>query len=333
MRAGLFAVLMLLSGTAFAVSQRYQDALKARIDGTYVVVLLASGSKTIVPVGALSAEDRDWLTKLSTESPLPKGKSEVKIVKADVKAKTTIVVSTIVGPLETVQLVPPNVPRDQIGGTCMVYARVHWLDIAGYYVDNVDIYRIINVADTVHPYLDPNYYRNMEGLVMGFKPRPVVHNWSPKVDAFEWTRQELRKGRPVLAAFPREIWQALPPGFVGMHPWNGGSVGHQIVINGFTWNRETHEGTFHIVNSWKELPEFDLKTEMAKGAMDVEQSLSPKGEPVEEAVVTLVTKVVLIKSIGKTNLYEVETNNGVERVAAPDAATARAMVAGADSNY
>jgi hypothetical protein len=333
MRARLLVVLLLLSDTAFAVSQKYLDALKARIDGTYVVVLLANGSKTIVPIGSLDADDRDWLTKLSTESPLPKGKSEVRIVKADVKAKTTIVVSSTVGPLETVQLVPPNVPRDQIGGTCMVYARVHWLDIAGYYVDNVDIYKIINVADTVHPYTDPSYYQNMGKLVMGFTPRPIVHNWSPKVDAFEWARQELRKGRPVLAAFPREIWQALPPGFVGMHPWNGGSVGHQIVINGFTWNRDTHEGTFHIVNSWKELPEFDLKTEMAKGAMDVEQSLSPKGEPVEEAVVTLVTKVVLIKSIGKTNLYEVETNNGVERVAAPDAATARAMVAGADSTY
>jgi hypothetical protein len=168
---------------------------------------------------------------------------------------------------------------------------------------------------------------------MGFTPRPIVYNWTPKVDAFEWTRQELRKGRPVLAAFPREIWQALPPGFVGQHPWNGGSVGHQIVINGFTWNRDTHEGTFHIINSWKELPEFDLKTEMARGAMDVEQSLSPKGEPVEEAVVTQVTKVVLIRSIGKTNLYEVDTSTGVERVAAPDAATARAMVEGAGSTY
>jgi hypothetical protein len=329
----LLAALLLVSGTASAVTQRYLDALKARIDKTYAVVLLANGSKTIVPLDSLKPDDREWLNKLSAESPLPRGKSEVKIVKADVKAKTTIVVSSTVGPLETVQLVPPNVPRDQIGGTCMLYARVHWLDIAGYYVDNVDIYKIINIADTVHPYTDPNYYHNMAKLMMGFNPRPVLHNWTPKEDAFEWTRQEIRKGRPVLAAFPREIWQALPPGFVGMHPWNGGSVGHQIVVNGFTWNRDTHEGTFHIVNSWKELPEFDLKTDMAKGAMVVEQSVSPKGEAVEEAVVTKVMKVVLIRSIGKTNLYEVDTSNGVERVAAPDAATARAMVAGADSTY
>jgi hypothetical protein len=324
---------MLLAGTALAVSPKYQDAIKARIENGYAVVLLANGSKTMVPLASLKDDDRDWLTKLSVESPLPHGKSEVKIVKDDVKAKPTIVVSTIVGPLETVQLVPPNVPRDQIGGTCMVYARVHWLDIAGYYVDNVDIYKVINVADTVHPWTSPNYYQGMQNLVMNFTPRPIIHHWSPKTDAFEWTRQELRKGRPVLAAFPREIWQDLPPGFVGMHPWNGGKVGHQIVINGFTWNKDTQQGTFHIVNSWKELPEFDLKTDAAKGAMDVEQSISPKGEQRQEAVVTQVTKVTLIKALGKTNLYEVDTNNGVERVAAPDAPTARAMVEGADSTY
>lgn len=331
MRARLLVVLLLLSDTAFAVSQKYLDALKARIDGTYVVVLLANGAKTIVPIGSLDADDRDWLTKLSTESPLPKGKSEVRIVKADVKAKTTIVVSSTVGPLETVQLVPPNVPRDQIGGTCMVYARVHWLDIAGFYVDNVDIYKIINNADTDHPWTTPNFYQSMDELVTNFTPHPLVHDWTPAMDAFEWTRQELRKGRPVLANFPREVWQDLPPGFVGKHPWSGGNVGHQVVINGFTWNRDTRQGTFHIVNSWAELPEFDLKTEAAKGAMGVEQSLSPKGEQREEAVRTQVTKVTLIKTIGETRLYEVETNNGVQRVAAADAGSAKAMVEDADS--
>ena len=327
------AAMALISGTALAVSPKYQDAVKARIENGYVVILLASGSKTMVPIVSLKDEDRDWLTKLSVESPLPHGKSEVKIVKDDVRAKATIVVSTTVGPLETVQLVPPNVPRDQIGGTCMVYARVHWLDIAGYYVDNVDIYKVINVADTVHPWTSPNYYQGMQNLVTNFTPHPIIHNWSPKVEAFEWARQELRKGRPVLAAFPREIWQALPPGFVGMHPWNGGKVGHQIVINGFTWNKETRQGTFHIVNSWKELPEFDLKTDAARGAMDVEASISPKGEAREEAVVTQVGKVTLIKALGKTNLYEVTTNTGVERVAAPDPGSARAMVEGTDSTY
>jgi hypothetical protein len=254
------------------------------------------------------------------------------VVSEQVKAKNTIAVSTVVGPLETVQLNPPNVFRDQIGATCMVYARVHWLDIAGYYVNNVDIYKIINNADTNHPWKDSRYYESMANMVMRFTPPPLIHNWSPKVDAFEWTRAELRKGRPVLAAFPKEIWQDLPPGYVGEHPWSGGNVGHQVVINGFTWNKETHEGTFHIVNSWKGLPEFDLKTEAAKGAMDVEQSLSPKGEAREVLAKTQVTKVTLIKALGNTNLYEVDTNNGVERVAASDEQAARAMVESADSS-
>jgi hypothetical protein len=97
-----------------------------------------------------------------------------------------------------------------------------------------------------------------------------------------------------------------------MHPWNGGSVGHQIVINGFTWNRDTHEGTFHIVNSWKELPEFDLKTEMARGAMDRRTEPLAKGRTGGGGRGDAqVTKVVLIRSIGKTNLYEVETSTGV----------------------
>lgn len=331
LKATGLAALMFLTGTLLAVSPKYQDAVKARIENGYAIVLLANGSKTMVPLDSLKEDDRAWLTKLSLESPLAQGKSEVRIVKDEIKAKTTITESSTVGPLETVQLIPPNVLRDQVGATCMVYARVHWLDIAGFYVENVDIYKIINNADTDHPWTSPNFYRSMDNLVTNFTPHPLVHNWTPKVDAFDWTRQELRKGRPVLASFPREIWQDLPPGFVGKHPWNGGNVGHQVVINGFTWNRETHEGTFHVVNSWKELPEFDLKTEAAKGAMDIEQSLSPKGEQREVSVRTQVTKVTLIKTIGKTNLYEVDTNNGVEKVAAADAAEAKAMVEGADS--
>jgi hypothetical protein len=324
----LFA-LIALAVPLLAVSPKYQDALKARIENGYAVVQLADGSKTMVPLSSLSAEDRDWLTSLSAQNPLARGNSVVQVVKAQAApAKKTIAVSTTEGPLETVQLVAPNVMRDQIGGTCMVYARVHWLDIAGYYVDNVDIYRVINNTDPNEPWKNPMFYPNMERLVQNFSPQ--LHRWSPKVDAFEWTRQEIRKGRPVLAAFPREIWQDLPPGFVGEHPWNGGNVGHQIVINGFTWNRETREGTFHIINSWKGLFEFDLRTEAARGAMDVEQSISPKGEAAEEVARTRVIKVILLKSIGKTNLYEVDTNNGVERVAAADENTARSMVEGPD---
>jgi hypothetical protein len=324
------AALMLISGTLLAVTPKYQDATQARIENGYAIVLLANGSKTMVPLAVLKEDDRAWLTKLSADNPLARGKSQVTIVKEQVEAKKTIVVSGTVGPLETVQLVPPNVPRDQIGPTCMLYARVHWLDIAGFYVDNVDIFKVINNADAERPWTSPSFFTSMGLLVAQFKPQ--MHAWTPKVDAFEWTRQELRKGRPVLGAFPTEIWQDLPPGFVCKHPWSGGNIGHQIVINGFTWNSETHEGTFHIVNSWKELPEFDLKTDAARGAMEVEYSLSPKGEARPDAVRTQVTKVTLVKAIGKTNLYEVDSNNGVERVAAADEATAKAMVESVDAS-
>ena len=326
----MLAAAMLLAGPLLAVSPRYQGALKARIDGGYAIVMLADGSRTMVPLDSLKEEDREWLTKLSEESPLARGRSEVKVVKEQVQAKKTIAVSTVVGPLETVQLNPPNVFRDQIGATCMVYARVHWLDIAGFYVNNVDIYKVINNADTDHPWKNARYYDSMDSMVTGFSPRPVLHRWTPKTNGFEWTRAELRKGRPVLAAFPREIWQDLPPGFVGQHPWSGGNVGHQIVINGFTWNRETKDGTFHIVNSWKELPEFDLKTKAAEGAMIVEQSLSPKGEPMEAVEKARITKVTLIKTLGKTSLFQVDTTRGTERVAAEDEDSARAMVESED---
>jgi len=236
-----------------------------------------------------------------------------------------------VGPLETVQLVQPNVMRDQIDATCMLYARVHWLDIAGFYMPVVDLYKIINNSSPAHPWADPFYRQSLVGLMDKFTPRPVIHNLPGQADPFKWARDEIRKGRPVLASFPREVWQDLPPGFIAAHPWSGGNVGHQVVINGFTWNKDTQKGTFHIINSWRELPEFDLKTEAADGAMVIEQSLSPKGEPREEAAKLTVVDVTLVSSMGKTNLYKVETSDGIRRVAAPNADAARKMVESEDS--
>jgi hypothetical protein len=314
----------------FAVSAKFQDAIKVRIDGSYAVVLFSNLSKSMVPLTSLSAEDRAWLNQLSIDSPLAHGKSEVRIVKEVVKVKNTILVSTSVGPLETVQLNQPNVFRDQIDATCMLYARVHWLDIAGYYVPTVDIYKIINNSNPAKPWADPFYLQSLDAVVRSFTPRPLVHPLPPQADPFEWTRQELSKGRPILAAFPREIWQDLPPGFIAAHPWSGGSVGHQIVINGFTWNKETQQGTFHIVNSWKELQEFDLQTDAARGSVIIESSLSPKGEAAEAVAKTVVTKVTLRAAMGNTNLYEVETNLGTRRVAAPDEGAAKEMVESAN---
>jgi hypothetical protein len=318
----------LLAPLHATVPSRFKDAVRARIDSTYAVVVFANGSKTVVPLPSLSDAERAWLTALSAEKPLPRGKSEIKVVKETPKVKQTIQTNTVVGPLETVQLNPPSVPHNQLGATCMLYGRVHWLDIAGYSVDMAAIYKVSNGADPDKPWTNPRYLQGLTNLFTSFTPAPVLHRVPRhEEDPFEWARGELRKGRPILAAFPKEIWQALPPGFVASRPWSGGDVGHQVVINGFTWNKETKQGTFHIINSWSELPEFDLKTEAAMGgAMIVERSLSPRGEPPPQTATETVQAIRLVRSVGKTNLYEVETNLGQRRIAATSEDAARAIV-------
>src|SRR5580692_1068093 len=130
-KTSVLSALFLIAGPLLAVSPKYQDAIKARIENGYAIVLLSNGSKTIAPLAELKADDKAFLTQLSIDSPLAHGNSKVVVAAEVIPAKVTIATSTVVGPLETVQLVPPNVPRDQIGGTCMLYARVHWMDIAG----------------------------------------------------------------------------------------------------------------------------------------------------------------------------------------------------------
>lgn len=301
-----------------SVSPQFREVTQARFEETQVVMLLANGSRSIAPLPALSPTDLAWLKKIAQDNPLARGKSSVVVVASTDPVKKTIQVAKTEGTLETVQLCPPNVIRDQIGGTCMIYARVHLLDIAGYYVNAGDIYKIINDTPPDHPWTSPRYVAGLTGIAEGFKSKPVAHRMLPQDEPFEWARQELRKGRPILAALPREIWQALPPGFIAAHPWNGGSVGHQIVINGFTWDANTKKGTFHVINSWAELMEFDLNTDAVQnGLLIMETSLSPMGEPKTETVKETVKKVTFIKSLGSSNLYEVETNLCTRRVAAP----------------
>lgn len=312
---------------ALVISPRFQGALQARLDQTYAVVILADGSRTLAPLESLEPDDLTWLTALAKEHPLAKGKSSVMVVADTTPAKKTIQVSKIEEGTETVQLCPPNVIRDQIGGTCMMYARVHWLDIAGYYVDLPALYKIINDTPPDHPWTSPRYVAGLTGVLQSFKSKPIVHDLPAQEEPFVWARQELRRGRPLLAALPKEVWQALPAGFIAAHPWNGGSVGHQIVVNGFTWNETSQQGTFHVVNSWAELTEFDLSTEAAKrGILVFEQSLSPVGEPQAAAVKEVVQSITFLKAAGTTNLYEVETNLGTRRIAAPSEESVRDMV-------
>jgi hypothetical protein len=338
MRSHLLSFLLAigLAGEALpAVAPEYQTATQARISGSYLIVMLANGSKTMVPVASLNTEDREWLTALSLQKPMAASKGNVVVVAGPVnptgpKIRKTIEKAVVEGPLETVQLCPPNLMRDQIGGTCMLYARIHWLDIAGYYTQTPAIYKIINPAPPSAPWLAPEYRLGLTSVFTDHKPYPVIHRLPPQAEPFEWARGELRKGRPLLAAFPREIWQALPPGFIAAHPWNGGDVGHQIVVNGFTWNKDTRQGTFHIINSWAELPEFDLTTQAASGdAMVIEGSLSPMGEKTEAPVGGVretVQSIRFIKKAGSVNLYEVVTTHGTRRMAAATEEAVRSMI-------
>lgn len=323
-----------IAGEMFAaVSAPYQSATQARVNGTYMMVVFADGTKSMVPTASLKPEDHEWLIALSQKKPMAESKSKVTIVTpgeaSPPKAKNTIETSSVVGPLETVQLCQPNVMRDQIGGTCMLYARIHWLDIAGYYIQTPEIYKIINGTPPNSPWTEPRYVRGLSSVFTMHQPQPVRHPLPPQAEPFEWARDQLRKGRPLLAAFPREIWQALPPGFIAAHPWNGGNVGHQIIINGFTWNKETNKGTFHIINSWAELAQFDLTTVAAGGgALTIEESLSPIGEVIQETAGAkeIVKSIRLIKAVGAVNLYEVETSHGTRRMAAASEDAVRELV-------
>lgn len=334
----LLLSLLIVGEAAAAVSSQYQTATQARINGSYIMVVFADGTKSMVPVASLKPEDNEWLIALAQRKPMADSKSKVTIATAaeisPVKAKATIARSAVEGPLETVQLCPPNVMRDQIGGTCMLYARIHWLDIAGFYTQTPEIYKIINGTPPNSPWTEPRYVQGLDSVFTSHKPQPMRHPLPPQAEPFTWAREELRKGRPLLAAFPREIWQALPPGFIAAHSWNGGSVGHQIVINGFTWNTETRKGTFHIINSWAELPDFDLTTDAAGGgALAIEESISPLGEVQKDTDIAngtgakeTVKSVRLIKTVGGVNLYEVQTTRSTRRMLAASEDAVRDLV-------
>src|SRR3954468_6830471 len=167
-RALLVTGWVLAAGPGFAASATLNGAVKARIEKSYAVVLFADGSKKMVPFASLSDEDRTYITQLSATQPLPAGKSTV--VAQDTSAtppKVTIVTAKTEGAIETVQLCPPNVARDQIGATCMLYGRVHWLDIAGYYANAEAIYKVPVDKNPERPWEDPSYREGLENLVSG----------------------------------------------------------------------------------------------------------------------------------------------------------------------
>jgi hypothetical protein len=168
----------------------------------------------------------------------------------------------------------------------------------------------------------------MMGLFLKQRPSPLVHFPNGTIRPFEWARQELRKGRPILAALPEDVWMSLPADFLSTHPWDGNSkVGHQVVLNGFTYNAATGKGTFHVINSWRSLAEFDVAVDNGEERrIAIEQSLSPKGEAPEVLEKIVAGDITELKPVGKQFLYEVQTNLGPQKVVAKSEADAKAFV-------
>ncbi|HWA28914.1 MAG TPA: hypothetical protein VG734_24900 [Lacunisphaera sp.] len=298
----------------------------ARIDGGYVRLLYQTGQKSAFPVTSLSDSEAEWLKDFIKDHPLAAGKSTVVVAK--VEAKKTIEKQETKDGTETVQLVAPAKLRDQIGGTCMFYARVHYLDIAGYGVADGEIYQVINNVPKNNPYDDYRYHVGMQLLFLKQKPTPIAYYPDGTIPPFEWARQQLRKGRPILAALPENIWLSLPADYLAQHPWEGNNkIGHQVVINGFSYNPTTKKSTFHVVNSWRSLAEFDVTVE-ARDEKNVlmEQSLAPKGELPEQAEKIVAGAITLVRAVGKQNLYSIETNKGPKKVTAATEDDAKRLV-------
>src|ERR1022692_4113395 len=81
MKTRMLLALLLIGSPLSAVSAKFQNAVKARIENGYAVVLFADGTKGVFPLAQMKEEDRGWLGTLSTESPLARGKSEFKAMK------------------------------------------------------------------------------------------------------------------------------------------------------------------------------------------------------------------------------------------------------------
>jgi len=126
-------------------------------------------------------------------------------------------------------------------------------------------------------------------------------------------------------------WKNLDPKVLARQlpadPANAHAVPYLHAINGFTYNPATKKATFHIVNSWRVLAEFDVPVE-ARDEQNIlmEQSLSPKGELPEQAKKIVAGAVTLLKPVGKQNLYSVETNVGPQKVLAASEEGAKQFV-------
>ncbi len=94
---------------------------------------------------------------------------------------------------------------------------------------------------------------------------------------WEWIRDELRKGNPVIAGLVSDYWRVLPAAFFEHHRAPAIDSGHAVVVIGFTWNEALKSGTFRLVNSWEDQPEIVVSTEDARESLYGCLSITPKG--------------------------------------------------------
>ena len=93
---------------------------------------------------------------------------------------------------------------------------------------------------------------------------------------WEWVREQLRQGRPVLAVLISDYWRVLPPAFFETHRAPSRDIGHAMVFNGFTWNAAKGTGSFMLINSWEAAPQMTVSLEDAREVLYGSFSIEPK---------------------------------------------------------
>jgi len=93
---------------------------------------------------------------------------------------------------------------------------------------------------------------------------------------WDWIREQLRQGRPVLAVLVSDYWRVLPPAFFETHRAPSRDIGHAMVIHGFTWDQVKGTGSFMLINSWEAAPQMTVTLEDAREVLYGSFSIEPK---------------------------------------------------------
>jgi len=93
---------------------------------------------------------------------------------------------------------------------------------------------------------------------------------------WDWIREQIRQGRPVLAVLISDYWRVLPAEYFEKHTAPSRDIGHAMVINGFTWNEAKGTGSFMLINSWEVAPQMTVSLVDAREVLYGSFSIEPK---------------------------------------------------------